>query len=318
VRLTCRFLAFVLSTLVVTGEVSAQTGGGGAGRAATEQFTTDAGVDIDATYTPDGKFVVYASSRTGSLELWMRPVGGGAVLQLTTSVNGSADRNPSLTADGQTVIFQSDRVNRTRNIWSLDLRTRAMSQLTSLSDGGSNPAVSSKGDICFTRSYASGNLAVWVMSGDGRNPRELGAGMDCAWTPSGGQILFSRSADARTGAGQYDLWIMEADGQSPRVLLGTGDSWERSPTVSPDGRTVVFTRYEGAFSSDLVEMQGGFQVRQGLRTALWSVPMSGGAASQLTEPTEFGSYASYAPDGKSIVFTSNKTGSADLWVLRPR
>jgi len=314
-----RTLARGMLALFAGGELSGQAGGGPAGRPSTEQFTTDAGVDIDAAFTPDGKFVVYSSSRSGSLELWMRPVDGGAVLQLTTSGNGSADRNPSVTPNGGVVVFQSDRVNRTRNIWALDLKSRSLSQLTSLADGASNPAVSVKGDICFTRSYANGNLSIWVMSADGRNPRELGNGLDCAWTPNGAQVVFSRSADSRSGTGQYDLWIMDIDGQHPRVLLSTGDAWERAPSVSPDGKVVVFTRYEGAFSSDLVEVPGGFQVRRGLRAALWSVSLAdGGAATQLTEPTAFNSYASYAPDGRSMVFTSDRTGSADLWVLRTR
>lgn len=309
--LSCGMIVFFLS-----GELSAQSGSGPAGRPATQQLTTDPGVDIDAAYTPDAKFVVYSSSRSGSLELWMRPIDGGAVQQLTTSVNSSADRNPSVAPGGGTVVFQSDRVNRTRNIWAMDLRTRSLSQLTSLADGASNPAVSSKGDICFTRSYANGNLSIWVMSSDGRNPREIGNGLDCSWTPDGAQVVFSRSADSRAASGQYDLWIMDSDGQNSRVLLSTGDAWERSPSVSPDGKVVVFTRYEGTFSSDLVEVPGGFQVRRGLSAGIWSVSMTGGAATQVTERTSFNSFASFSPDGKSIVFTSDRAGSADLWVTR--
>jgi Tol biopolymer transport system component len=310
---------FVLVAVACVGgstATSAQTQQSAPSRA-TVQVTSDPGVDIDPVLSRDAKYVIYASSRSSSLELWMRPLGGGALFQLTSSVNQSADRNPALTADGATVVFQSDRVSGTRNIWAMDLKTRSLMQLTNTSDGASNPDVSSKGEVCYTRSYEDGRLAIWVMSLDGQNARELGLGLDCAWTPDGKQIVFSRNSDSR-GDGQYDIWLMDSDGQNARVLLTTPDTWERAPVVSPDGKTVVFTQYESSFSSDLMEVQGGFQVRPGLHAALRSISLAGGARTELTDLGSFNSYASFSPDGGTIVFTSTRSGSADLWSIASR
>lgn len=66
--------------------------------------------------------------------------------------------------------------------------------------------------------------------------------------------------------------------------------WLRNTSISPDGKTIAFT-YKGD---------------------IFTVPSQGGTASRLTS----GSYASYpvwSPDSRTIVFSSNREGSADLY-----
>ncbi len=70
----------------------------------------------------------------------------------------------------------------------------------------------------------------------------------------------------------------------------TEASWT-SLDVSPDGKTIVF------------DLMGD----------LYTVPIGGGQATQLTKGIAFDTHPRYSPDGKKILFTSDRSGSENLW-----
>ena len=285
---------------------------------AISQITAEPGIDIDPAVTRDGRNVIYASSRSGQLELWMRPLEGGAVSQLTTSVNNSADRGPSLLPDGSGVLFQSDRVGGARNIWLISLGTRSLTQITNVADGASHPVVSPDGQtVCFTRSYPDGRLALWMVRIDGTSPREVTAGFDCAWMPSGDRVVFARAEAAGSRTQRGGIWIADVDGRNARELVGGVDLYVRSPAIAPDGQVVVYTRYMRPFSSDIAEVPGGFLIRQGVLSGIWmtTIGETQTAPRQLIDATSYNSFATFTPDGRRVVFTSTRSGSADLWAV---
>jgi Tol biopolymer transport system component len=69
-------------------------------------------------------------------------------------------------------------------------------------------------------------------------------------------------------------------------------SW-LSVDVSPDGRTVVFD----------------------LLGDLWSVPIGGGDATQLTSGMSFDGQPRLSPDGKWVAFTSDRDGAENVWIM---
>ncbi|MFN8571329.1 MAG: amidohydrolase family protein [Gemmatimonadaceae bacterium] len=79
-----------------------------------------------------------------------------------------------------------------------------------------------------------------------------------------------------------------------RPLTFTTDegTW-MSLDVSPDGRTVVFD----------------------LLGDLYTVPLAGGAATRISGGSGFDGQPRYAPDGKQIVFVSDRSGSENLWLI---
>jgi imidazolonepropionase-like amidohydrolase/Tol biopolymer transport system component len=65
--------------------------------------------------------------------------------------------------------------------------------------------------------------------------------------------------------------------------------------VSPDGRTIVF------------DMLGD----------LYTIPIGGGSAKRITSGSGFDGQPRFSPDGKSIVFVSDRTGSENLYTVDP-
>ena len=78
-----------------------------------------------------------------------------------------------------------------------------------------------------------------------------------------------------------------AEGKSSSPL------WLRASAISPDGKTIVFA-YKGN---------------------LFTVPVTGGQARQLTSNAAFDSNPVWSPSGKQIAFTSTREGSIDIWIM---
>ena len=84
------------------------------------------------------------------------------------------------------------------------------------------------------------------------------------------------------------------------VLLATGAAqaddgplWMRYPAISPDGTTIAFT-----YCGDI-----------------FTVPVGGGRATQLTTNPAYDSRPVWSPDGKQIAFASDREGSFDVFIM---
>lgn len=69
--------------------------------------------------------------------------------------------------------------------------------------------------------------------------------------------------------------------------------WMRHSAISPDGRQIAF-----AYKGDI-----------------WTVPVAGGQAKQLTTHSAYDSYPVWSPDSKNIAFVSTREGSRDVWIM---
>lgn len=78
------------------------------------------------------------------------------------------------------------------------------------------------------------------------------------------------------------------------VEFTTDEGTWLSLDVSPDGRTIVF------------ELLGD----------LYTLPVAGGKAVRLTEGLGFDSQPRFSPDGSMITFTSDRSGSTNLWIAK--
>jgi len=69
-----------------------------------KQLTAGSGVNQNPQATPDGKYIVFISNRTGSPTVWRIDADGGNPLQLTNPPNG-VDTQLQVSRDGRSVVF---------------------------------------------------------------------------------------------------------------------------------------------------------------------------------------------------------------------
>ena len=83
---------------------------GNAVRAPTpEALTNDPGYTGEATLSPDGRLLAFASDRSGrgDLDIWMQQIAGGLPLRITD--DEADDHTPDFSPDGSQIVFRSER-----------------------------------------------------------------------------------------------------------------------------------------------------------------------------------------------------------------
>ncbi|MGH2669103.1 MAG: peptidase S9, partial [bacterium] len=126
-----------------------------------------------------------------------------------------------------------------------------------------------------------------------------------AWSPDGTQLVF-------TGfdGGLSDLFIINRDGSGLRRL--TNDKYgELQPTWSPDGKTIAFSTDRGGHT-DFDRLRFG-----NLRLALYHLDSG---VIELLGRMEQGKNINpvWSPDGRSIIFVSDRTGISNLFLYELR
>jgi len=71
------------------------------------QLTFEPGLETDPSWSPDGRFVAYASDQSGNFDIWVRSIGEGNSVQVTSSP--AHDWQPNWSPDGLSLVFRSER-----------------------------------------------------------------------------------------------------------------------------------------------------------------------------------------------------------------
>jgi eukaryotic-like serine/threonine-protein kinase len=109
-----------------------------------------------------------------------------------------------------------------------------------------------------------------------------------SWTPNGDLVFVSLESRNR------DIWIRDINGQHPPRQLTFDNGADYLPTVSQDGRYIVF----------LSNRTGALHV--------WRMNMDGADVKQLTHAGEE-KYPQITNDSKWVIYSSRTTGSPSLW-----
>jgi Tol biopolymer transport system component len=170
--------------------------------------------------------------------------------------------------------------------------------------------------IAFT-SDRRGTFDIWTMNPDGSHPQRISRrlkgntnnddlyDLEPAWAPDGLKIAF---AGHRFYAGELAtnaILVMGADGSGERKLAlgrkpGYAPTWSYSPTWSPDGLRIAFSRFHGTLEPR--NPKGDFDV--------WTMSADGSNQHHLRETC---CYAAWSPDGESIAYMRG----GDIYLMRP-
>ncbi|PWU03939.1 MAG: hypothetical protein C5B51_17890 [Terriglobia bacterium] len=161
--------------------------------------------------------------------------------------------------------------------------------------GDVSPALSPDGKwIAFIRAVASGVDDAYMVPATGGPAQRITFDnrymVGLTWTRDSRGIVFSSDR-----GGSPALWYVAPDGGTPLRIALVGPN-AADPAFSRDGRRLVYSQV----STD---------------PNIWRRDLAGKTAPvKLISSTQYDSSPQYSPDGRSIAFRSNRSGSTEIWV----
>jgi Tol biopolymer transport system component len=137
---------------------------------------------------------------------------------------------------------------------------------------------------------------------------EPGLEAEPSFSPDGNYVAYTSNDH-----GSLDVVVMPLAGGAARRLVATAAD-EAQPAWSPDGARIAFTsaRGHGGRLSAVSGLSALSPFVQGQGGDILLVPAAGGPPVKLVER---GSYPAWSPDGKSVVFQSDRSGHWDIWTV---
>ncbi|MBM3753113.1 MAG: hypothetical protein FJW38_03940 [Acidobacteria bacterium] len=169
------------------------------------RLDTTSDLAYSPTFSPDGKWIAFASERSGSTDLYRIRNNGTGLERLTRQA--AFEDQPAYSPDGTQIAYVSNRGADITDIWIYDIASKNSRNLTSAPGGDFRPSWSPDGKwIAFS-------------SDRGTKPR---------YTPTGLEPLHETS-----------IYIVKPDASEARRITEAG-LFAGSPKWSPDSKRVVF------------------------------------------------------------------------------
>ncbi|HEV8485014.1 MAG TPA: winged helix-turn-helix domain-containing protein, partial [Blastocatellia bacterium] len=272
------------------------------------RLTTDPAQDADPTWSPDGRQLAFVRTSESEIAIYTVPALGGPERKLL-SLGPKADwggSGPDLdwSADGKYIACVEKRSNQEPfNIFLFSPETGKKRMLTS--PGAPNfgdfyPAFSPDSrSVAFIRCDTAVSQDIYVVSVTGGEPRRLtfdNVPLLCpGWTADGREVIFSST---RAG-GDYGLWRISAAGGTPE-RLAVGGHYVPFASISRQGNRLAYVQWSGDFNIYRIDVSDS--------TGSGNLPI------KLTPSTRLDFAPQYSPDGKRIVFQSDRSGSQEIWM----
>ena len=180
---------------------------------------------------------------------------------------------------------------------------------------------------------------LWIMDWDGSNRVNITPWgrekYQPAWTPDGNSLLHCSDL-----MGDCEVFALNPDGSDNRDLTWSSGSSDMAPAPAPDGKSVAFiSNRNGKFELFLMDNKGfnqrrilslegdirepswgannliAFGLEKDGASHLFTVAPDGSGLRQLTDGPSWDGQASWNHDGSKLAFSSNRSGSPDLWTF---
>ncbi|MGF2411681.1 MAG: TolB family protein [Ferruginibacter sp.] len=201
-----------------------------------KQLTTSKGYDAEATISPDGKKMLYTSTKDGDIDLYIMNLKTGKEKKVTNLLgyDGGAWFSP----DGKKIIWRASRPKTEAEI-------KEYKEL--LAEGLVAPT----------------NMEVYIADVNGNNVKQVTAFGNANWAPAympdSKRIIFASNHQSKRGF-PFNLFTINEDG-SGLEKISAEKSFDAFPMFSPDGKKIIFcsnrnnggTRDTNIFIADWVE-----------------------------------------------------------------
>ncbi len=268
------------------------------GRAGTPtKFISSTLRDESPNYSPDGRKIVFNSTRSGSFEIWVCEADGTNPVQLT-NFGGPVTGSPRWSPDGRWIVFDT-RVAGNPDIFLISSEGGRPRRLTTEASEDIVPSRSRDARFIYFSSTRSGSLQVWKIPAEGGEARQI--------TTQGGYEGYE-SAD-----GKYFYYMKGRNPTVPgiwRVPAGGGEE------------TLFFDQHRaGIWRSWAVTNQGIYYVtgETPARTVIEYYSFATGKIKEVATPEKevlTGSLGlNVSPDGKWLLYTQADQRGMDIMLV---
>ncbi len=180
-----------------------------------KQLTNSPFYDAEATISPDGKKMIYTSTKDGDIDLYIMDLKSGKEIKVTNELgyDGGAWFSP----DGKKIIWRASRPK-------LDAEVKEYKEL--LAEGMVAPT----------------NMEVYTANTDGSEVKQItqlgNANWAPAFMPDSKRIIFASNHQSKRGF-PFNLYTMNGDGSNIQKISAE-KSFDAFPMFSPNGKKIVF------------------------------------------------------------------------------
>lgn len=262
------------------------------------RLTTAAGREGFATWSPDGKEIIYQHTemedRKGKNGLWRVHADGSGALQILSGIT----EHPKWSPDGLWLVFDSDTGQNIKIVPAEGGDPREFLPSSIRIKNGGLPCWSPDSkQIAFIEGSTGSLYVIHLESGELKAlyNQEGKLPMPGGWTPDGTYVLVALM-DRETR--KSTLWKFASDGKDKIQIKGHHENFYRHLALSPDGVWLVYAA--------LVDN----------RLGLYLMPAKGGKSLPLAISADAHNEGpSWSPDGLSIAFNSTRNQNADVWIM---
>jgi eukaryotic-like serine/threonine-protein kinase len=214
-------------------------------------ITKDASTNWNPVWSPDGKFLYFASDRSGNMNFWRVRVDEetGQLLSEPEAVvtPSKFSRHLNFSRDGKRMIYvQTDNQSNIQAV-GFDARSeKPTGEPVWITRGDrqvARPELSPDGRQFVMRLPRRTQDDIVLVNRDGTNWRDLTNDKFFdrypRWSPDGKKIAFVSDR-----SGVYEIWMIDADGTNLRQLTFGSSPGTSFPIWSPDGQRLIFRRNE--------------------------------------------------------------------------
>jgi TolB protein len=236
--------------------------------------------------------IAFAGSASGTKEIYVMDYDGAGLSRVTS--NQSINLSPAWSVDTRSIAFTSYAGSGYPYLYRLfPFERRPMQLLAGYPGINTSPAWSPDGRLLALTLSKDGSPKVYLLTPATGALRRLttwsGIDTEPTWSPTGSEIAFVSDR-----AGSAQVYVMDVDGTNVRRLTQSG--FNTQPRWSPKGDAIAFTSRQGSHD-------------------IWAVSPDGSNLRRLTAGPGSNEGASWAPNGRHLVFQTNRLGRYQLFTM---
>ena len=261
--------------------------------------------DTAPAVSPDGRSLVFSrvSPDFYNISLWLLHLGEGYKplgKEEKVQTGGMTNIGVAWLPNGEEFVFSSGTSDRV-GLWRIAASSGALPKKINVDVSNAyEPTISRLGNrLAFVSGKSDLNIWRIDLRRKGRDAKasqfiaSTQTDLYPAYSPDGKKIAFMSDR-----SGRDEIWICDNDGSKPTQLTSMAGDALYGPRWSPDSQNIAFTA-----------------AQQGMKEDIYLISAKGGTPRRLTSDPAEDKWPYWSRDGKSIYFSSTRSGREEIWKM---